>query len=50
MGRRGFLFNKMKSLSDEKVLEVANMLNLLKTLTYKTIGVAVFSLVIGLII
>lgn len=44
------LFNNMKSLADEKVLEVANKLVLLKTLIYKSIGVAVASLVIGLII
>lgn len=40
----------MKSLADEKVLEIANKLNLLKTLIYISIGVAVASLVIGLII
>ncbi len=40
----------MKSLADEKLLEVANKLNFLKTLIYISIGVAVASLVIGLII
>jgi hypothetical protein len=40
----------MKWLADEKVLEVANKLNLLKTLIYISIGVAVASLVIGLIV
>ena len=39
----------MKTLADGKVLEVANKLNLLKTLICISIGVAVASLVIGLI-
>jgi hypothetical protein len=40
----------MKSLADEKVLEVANKFNLLKILIYISIGVAVASFVISLII